>query len=326
MSFDYSAVLSLYSGRDLANRLLFMSTLSTLPPTIIESCLPSIQKDTSDTALYTTIVSLHPTLYTDSEWINKTNSANNTLTTKLSVELKTFTTNLIKESIRLGHNDLGSHFYKIGEIQLASQSFLKSKSFSTTSTHLLESLMELIKISLEIKNYSNLRNFILKAESTLESIQSTSTTPSTTVNVGNNINMPGMIRSDLTPQQKLKLQETQIMGEKLGVLNGVAYLGLGQYQKSAHSFTSITAEILQATNGEKHFVPLNDIILYTVITSLATLGRKDLREKVLDNGCFRGFWEGEIGLKEVVRSFFEGRFKEGFELLKGYEVNTCLFS
>ena len=52
------------------------------------------------------------------EWVAETNAAANKRLAALESELNNAKTNLIKESIRLGHNDLGSFHYAHGNPQV----------------------------------------------------------------------------------------------------------------------------------------------------------------------------------------------------------------
>jgi COP9 signalosome complex subunit 1 len=52
------------------------------------------------------------------EWVTETNAAANKRLSALESELNNAKTNLIKESIRLGHNDLGNFHYMHGNPQV----------------------------------------------------------------------------------------------------------------------------------------------------------------------------------------------------------------
>merc|ERR1711939_1183957 len=51
---------------------------------------------------------------------------------RLEAELKGYKNNLIKESIRMGNEDLGSHYYRIGDLVNASKAYSRMRDYCTT--------------------------------------------------------------------------------------------------------------------------------------------------------------------------------------------------
>lgn len=80
------------------------------------------------------------------QWIEETNAKNNAERTKLEVELKTYTNNMIKESIRMAHRDLAAHFRCTGAYEGALRHYTKSREFCTTSQHVLEMCMSVLEV------------------------------------------------------------------------------------------------------------------------------------------------------------------------------------
>lgn len=103
----------------------------------------------------------------DRVWMETARKEGQSTMDKLEVELKGYSTNLIKESIRvrrclgqqsayradrpppleqMGHRDLARHQYKMGDLQGAIRSYTKSREFCTTSQHVLEMCMGVIEV------------------------------------------------------------------------------------------------------------------------------------------------------------------------------------
>ncbi|KAI6039164.1 26S proteasome subunit RPN7-domain-containing protein [Pisolithus marmoratus] len=85
----------------------------------------------------------------DMEWVEDVTKRNVTERTKLEVELKMYTNNMIKESIRMGHRDLRDFFRSTGEFGLALKHYTKSREFCSTSQHVLDMCMSVLELTIE---------------------------------------------------------------------------------------------------------------------------------------------------------------------------------
>ncbi|KAI6126490.1 26S proteasome subunit RPN7-domain-containing protein [Pisolithus sp. B1] len=81
----------------------------------------------------------------DMEWLEDVTKRNIAERTRLEVELKTYTNNMIKESIRMAHRDLGDFFRSTGEFGLALKHYTKSREFCSTSQHVLDMCMSVLE-------------------------------------------------------------------------------------------------------------------------------------------------------------------------------------
>jgi COP9 signalosome complex subunit 1 len=68
----------------------------------------------------------------DTAWVEKTNKLNEHETERLDNELRGYKNNLIKESIRMGQEDLGTHFLNMNRLELATKAYHKMREFCTT--------------------------------------------------------------------------------------------------------------------------------------------------------------------------------------------------
>ncbi|BGP14216.1 hypothetical protein JCM10213_005893 [Rhodosporidiobolus nylandii] len=255
----------------------------------------------------------------DREWMERARKEARSGMEKLEVELKGYMTNLIKESIRMGHRDLARFQYKVGDLQGAVRSYTKSREFCTTSQHVLEMCLGVIEVALDMSNYAFIRNYVVKAESSLESSSSSSSSNKPKQPA---VNLPGMVAPAQDPLEAAKERERKVVLERLTVAGAVANLGSGAYEKAAFGFTEVGSEAL--VSGPAHFIPPADIALYATLTSLATFTRSQLRSRVLENPNLRLFLDLEPWLREIVRAFYESRFKKGLELLAQYEPRFLL--
>lgn len=74
------------------------------------------------------------------------------------------------------------------------------------------------------------------------------------------------------------------------------------------------------------FIPPADIALYAVLTGLATFNRVELKKKILENADLRPMLDLEPYLRDIVRAFYDSKFKEGLRALTKYVVSSFVYS
>ncbi|TNY17485.1 26S proteasome subunit RPN7-domain-containing protein [Rhodotorula diobovata] len=255
----------------------------------------------------------------DREWLEAARKEAQTGLDRLEIELKGYMTNLIKESIRMGYRDLARFQYRTGDLPGAVRSYTKSREFCTTSNHVLEMCLGVIEVALDMANYAFVRNYVVKAESALEGAQAASSGGKSKAAP---VNLPGMVAPAQDPIEAAKERERKSVHERLTVAGGVGHLGSSAYNKAAHAFTDIGSEAL--VSGPGHFIPPADIALYATLTSLACFTRSALKTRVLENPGLRPFLDLEPYLRDIVRAFYDSRFKVGLELLHKHEARFHL--
>ncbi|EEB98310.1 hypothetical protein MPER_02208, partial [Moniliophthora perniciosa FA553] len=107
-----------------------------------------------------------PTL--DTRWVDEIQRKNQQEKMKLEAELKTYSNNMIKESIRMGHRDLAEFYRSVGDYPAALKHWTKSREFCTTGQHVLDGCISILELLIEQRNYAHLPTYIFKAESALE--------------------------------------------------------------------------------------------------------------------------------------------------------------
>ncbi|GAA5853569.1 hypothetical protein JCM5353_007785 [Sporobolomyces roseus] len=339
--YDLEQVANTWEGKSKINRLLYVSNSSpSLCGAALALALSSIKQLTLDIQLYQEVFHLYrqhisqieagteqdPTavnwynatkgnqVQLDRNWLDQAKKDAQSGKEKLEVELKGYTTNLIKESIRMGYRDLARFQYKCGELQDAVRSYTKSREYCTTSQHVLDMCMGVIEIALDMSNYAFVRNYVVKAESAVDAALSAANGSKPKAAA---VNLPGMVAPAQDPLEAAKERERKVVQERLIVAGGVAHLGSGNFEKAARNFTDLGTEAVNA--GTSHFIPGGDIALYAVLTSLACFDRAQLRTRVLENSNLRPFLDLEPYLRDIVRAFYDSKFKHGLELLSKYE-------
>ncbi|KAJ3161988.1 cop9 signalosome complex subunit [Geranomyces michiganensis] len=109
-----------------------------------------------------------PEVPLDHAWVKAAKQSYKEKSDKLERELKDYKTNLIKESIRMGYNDLGDHFYAGGDLNNALKSYQRTKDYCTFPKHLLDMNLSVAQISLELGNFAHVTTYVIKSENNIE--------------------------------------------------------------------------------------------------------------------------------------------------------------
>ncbi|KDE06605.1 hypothetical protein MVLG_03101 [Microbotryum lychnidis-dioicae p1A1 Lamole] len=261
-----------------------------------------------------------PAQVMDREWCERSRKEASSGLEKLQVELKGYSTNLLKESIRMGHRDLARFQYRVGDLTAAEHSYLRSREFCLTSQHLLDMSVAVIEIALLLRNYSHVHQWTGKAEGALESMHSSANAQNAKQKP--QVNLPGMVAPAQDPAQIAREKERTAMQERLNVANGVAYLGHGTYDRAAFLLSGGGKEAMHSAAG--HFIPAADVAVYATLTGLATFNRNQLRTRLLENDDLRPMLELEPYLRDIIQAFHSSNFKDGLEGLEKYSTRQRL--
>lgn len=195
---------------------------------------------------------------------------------RLELELNSHKTNLIRETIRTGYNELGDFHYNKGDLNAALKCYVHTRDYCTTSKHIVQMCLNVIKVSIELGNYAHVVNYVAKAEQT----------------------------PDLTDK---------IVVAKLKVCNGLANLENRKYKLAARKLLETTIDI--GSNYNEVVAP-QDIAIYGGLCALATFERSELKKKVIDNAGFRNFLELTPELRELINDFYASRYASCLKVLE----------
>ncbi|KAK9766771.1 hypothetical protein K7432_003909 [Basidiobolus ranarum] len=288
---DLDTYLVNYKGHTRFERLLFIA--DRCPPLQVEAykqALKEIQANSSDTNKYLeTLTKLNKVLVNlgeevlvqDTAWIEATNKKNKLRAERLEAELKNYKNNLIKESIRMGHKDLGDYFYHCGDLTTAFKCYSRTRDYCTTSKHVVNMCMSVIQVSIEMRNFNHVQSFVSKAEASPET------------------------------------QEQSLIQAKLHCSSGLAYLDSGRYKMAAKCFLDTSFEL--GSNYNEIITP-NDIAVYGGLCALATFDRMDLKTKVIANTEFKEFLELEPHIRELIHGFYNSKYALCLEIMNKWKV------
>ncbi|KAG5930125.1 hypothetical protein E4U42_002861 [Claviceps africana] len=281
---DLDLYIQNYAGRTRFDRLLHIGKTSVyhcadaLKAAVIEA------KAGSDVACYSEaweclsqVAPDDPEAQKDDAWIEKTEAENKAETIRLENELKGYKNNLIKESIRMGNEDLGKHFEKIGRLNEATEAYSRMRQDVSTAKHIFDCGMHLANVSLHRRDYAMVLNNI------------------------------GKVTSVQDEDDDKTLQVYTVIAA------GIAFLGLARFEEAAKTF--LRTDFNMPVTAYNHIASPNDIAVYGGLLALATMDRKELQADVLDNQSFRTFLEHEPHIRKAIGFFVSGRYSSCLSIL-----------
>jgi len=66
----------------------------------------------------------------------------------------------------MAHNDLGDFYYQRGDLANALKCYVRTRDYNTTTKHVIQMCLNVIRVSIEMNNYSHVINYVSKAEQT----------------------------------------------------------------------------------------------------------------------------------------------------------------
>ncbi|KAI6914714.1 COP9 signalosome-like protein complex subunit 1 [Hortaea werneckii] len=280
----------------------------------------SAAKKGKDVQLYTGLCELakqlgHSDLATpDAEWVTKQEEGNRRETSRLEGELRGYKNNLIRESIRMGQEDIATHMLVTGGpapdpnnpqslntagYNAAYQAFGKMRDYCTTPTHIASMTLRLIYTSL-----------LQAVHAQQQGLTATTHFNATLANAGRlrTVGVKEEEQSKLTPISS--------------ATTGIAQLGLGNYRDAAGAFLNTsfdyhTQGTLHGADFTRALASANDLAIYGGLTALATFSRQELLDKVL-GGNFRPFLELEPHMRKAISLYTTAKYQACLDTLRRY--------
>ncbi|XP_052147725.1 COP9 signalosome complex subunit 1 [Oryza glaberrima] len=288
---DVEAYAAQYTGRTRLARLLFIAERCGVEAVELEALRMAYDeiKRGEDTMFHREVTNkingrLGPKYALDQAWTDSVNRRAEQRKEKLESELNGYRTNLIKESIRMGYNDIGDFFYAHGHLSDAFKSYIRTRDYCTTSKHIVQMCMNVILVSIELGQFPHVSNYVSKAEQTPDTLD-------------------------------------PIIVAKLRAAAGLAYLATKKYKLAARKFVETGHEL---GNTYSEVIAPQDVAVYGALCALASFDRSDLKSKVIDNSNFRNFLELVPEVRELVNDFYSSRYGSCLEHLEKLKTNLLL--
>mmetsp|Transcript_5808 Transcript_5808/g.14103 ORF Transcript_5808/g.14103 Transcript_5808/m.14103 type:complete len:431 (-) Transcript_5808:288-1580(-) len=205
----------------------------------------------------------------DQAWVDEKDGKARRVLERLESLLAGYKSNLVKESIRMGHNDLGDFHYNRGELQTAFKWYVRARDYCTTPQHILALCLNAIKTAIELGNNMHASNYLQKA--------------------------------DQTPDVE---QDSVVFG-KLRCAAGLVALKSGRYKQAALKFVEVLPDL---GSQYSDMIAPSDIATYGALCALATFDRDELKQKVIHNISFTEFLELTPEVREILHDFYNSRY------------------
>ncbi|KAF7716564.1 Uncharacterized protein PECH_004365 [Penicillium ucsense] len=291
--FDLESYIANYVGRTRFNRLYLIGTTSTVLSTEALKLAIAEAKSGKDVGRYEKAVrALAEVAPTESEatldtvWVQKVQRQVQAQSERLEQELRGYKNNLIKESIRMGNEDIGNHYYETGDLVAASKAYTRMRDYCTTPNHIASMLFKLVNVSVE-------RGDWLAVQSNVHRLRTAQSKP----------------------------EDQQKNQPKVSAALGLAQMHSGAYLDAANSFLA-TDKGLSDTFNE--VVTANDVAVYGGLCAMASMDRETLQRRVLDNGTFGNFLELEPQIRRAVAFFCNSKFRPCLDILESYRTDYLL--
>ncbi|PYI03922.1 COP9 signalosome subunit 1 [Aspergillus sclerotiicarbonarius CBS 121057] len=291
--FELESYIANYTGRTRFNRLLLIGTCSTylsveaLKAAVVEA------KHGRDVSRYERAVRAladaapnDPEATLDTNWVDHMKKSVKAETDRLEHELRGYKNNLIKESIRMGNEDLGQHYNQIGDLVSASKAYSRMRDYCTTPTHIASMLFKIINVAIERGDWLSVQSNVQR----LRNLQS-------------------------------KQEEQAKNHPKMSAALGLSQLHSGSYLDAANSFLATDPSLGDSYN---EVLTSNDVAVYGGLCALASMDRKELQRRVLDNNSFRNFLELEPHIRRAISFFCNSKFRPCLEILEAYSADYLL--
>ncbi|MCJ1307834.1 hypothetical protein MMC25_001482 [Agyrium rufum] len=301
---DLESYIANYKGKTRIDRLYLIGTTSTQFSLEALKLAVATAKRANDVVRYKKCIAAlaklspnDPDAVEDESWEESVAKQTRVETDRLEVELKGYKNNLIKESIRMGHDDLGQHYHQIGDLGNASKAFNGMRQYCINTNHSAIMYYHLIHVNIDQQNW-------LAVQSNAQKLRG------------------------LSSQNE---SDAARNSAKISAVQGLADLAQGDYRGAANHFLNTDPRMLQARLDDvedeeayNEILTPNDIAIYGALCALASMERGELQLYVLDNAKFRPYLELEPHLRRALSLFVSSKFSQCLSILESYRPDYLL--
>lgn len=197
----------------------------------------------------------------------------------LELTLKQCRANKVKESIRTAYTELGDHLYRSGDLSTAMKTYQRCRDYSTSSEHVINMCQNVIKVALELPNWSHLLSYVTKAEGAIQ-------------------------KDDKNAPNQTETQKKNPLITELRCYAALAQLAMKSYETAATLFLSCAFDDAVMP----HLISRKDVATYGALCALASFSRSVLKDKIIDNPGFKEFLELVPEIRELVKQYYASQY------------------
>ncbi|PCG92364.1 hypothetical protein PENOC_092930 [Penicillium occitanis (nom. inval.)] len=291
--FDLESYIANYKGRTRFERLFLIGKCSTVLSLDALRLAVAEAKSGKDVERYEQAVEAlkqaaphDPDAVLDQRWVDVTKQTVRAETDKLEHELKGYKNNLIKESIRMGTDDLASHYHAVGDLASASKAYARLKDNCTTPSHFAVMHLKTINVAIDRGDWFGVLQAVAR------------------------------YRSGPKPED-----DQSKNAAKISSASGLAQLGQGNYLDAANQFLGAEPTLGDSYN---EVLTANDVAVYGGLCALASMDRNELQRRVLENSQFRNYLELEPHIRRAISFFCNSKFRSCLDILEEYKADYLL--
>jgi len=165
------AISGRYAGEARLQRLLFLASHTedaSLQSQALQMANERIQMD-GNTHRYKELYANRPHGHNESAWLQEQESKNRQARDVLVGRLSAAQSHLNKEAIRTAYLALAEHDQKTGELTEAFHHVIRAKDYCTNRQQTTQVSLKILELSLHLKNYASVRDYVNKVEHTIGS-------------------------------------------------------------------------------------------------------------------------------------------------------------
>jgi COP9 signalosome complex subunit 1 len=186
----------------------------------------------------------------------------------------------------MGNEDLGTHYYTIGDLNNAVKAYSRMRDYCTTAAHIASTAFRIIAVAIEQRNWLAVQSQVHK----IRNIQ-------------------------------LKSEEFARNQPKIQAAMGLQQMSTLDYHEAAISFIHTDPSL---GDTYKDVLTSNDIAVYGGLCALASMSRAELQSKVLENSNFRNFLELEPHIRRAITFFCGSKYSQCLDILESYRADYLL--
>ncbi|KAJ9094456.1 hypothetical protein QFC21_005995 [Naganishia friedmannii] len=256
----------------------------------------------------------------DDDWFQKTAEKARREDEKLEAEMRNYSINLIKESIRQTLLATARHQRKCGENPAALKTYQRLRDYQSNAEHELETFMATIEVALQERSYNIVLPTVVKAQHVLARLASSIANPGINAAPGpGGRGVPSVVTGEqLRERERRSKQISELTAKtnaKLAVAKGVSLIATGSWNAGVKELIALQ-DRLEEWDGP--IFSLSDVAIYASLAALATLSRAELKLDILGNSEIKYNMDhgGATYTRDLVEAFVGAKYKKVLDILE----------
>ena len=283
----------------------------------------------------------------DKDWVDAVETRAAKRKEMLESELAGYKTNAIKESIRMGHVDLGDFYRARGDAANAFKSYARTRDYCSTNRHVVSTCLNVVRVGVESGNFAHVQTYCAKAASAVgagaaaSGFGASGSGTTATASASNAAETAAAAAAAADPcalaelaraaglaamhVQKYALaarkfsEACRLAGAGAGVGDGLPAGSTGGEGGAAGGVSSSGAPNADLSGGADEppaeILCARDVATCGALCGVASLDPAEARALFHEDAAFRGALDHALETRAFVQHFFAHRFAEALEAL-----------